>query len=225
MLLPKGKSRKFLYVIGGLVVALAVGIYALWGNFDITFGQESAGFTTPTGPAQAVQAGDDMTSHHGGGNKVFNPLPAGTKAPSFSLSSTEGKVISLSDYQGKNVFIFFNEGVMCDICWQEISKMEKSKVDFDKLNAVILPISVDDAATWKPVIEMQKIITPILIDSDRKVSAAYHVLGTPSSMHSDRPGHTYIHIDPQGNVHSSADFPSMNVPAQVLLDHLKGVGA
>lgn len=163
---------------------------------------------------------DSMADHHGGGNKKFEPLAPGTIAPDFSLFSTSGKTTSLSDYKGKNVFLFFNEGVMCSPCWQEVSRLERFKKDFDERNAVIIPISVDDQKTWNPILKEEKITTPILIDSDRKVTKLYKALGTPSSMHDDRAGHTYIHISSDGKIHSSADFPNMNVPTNILLSHL-----
>ncbi|KKP59671.1 MAG: Alkyl hydroperoxide reductase/ Thiol specific antioxidant/ Mal allergen [Candidatus Roizmanbacteria bacterium GW2011_GWA2_34_18] len=171
-----------------------------------------------------VAAVDPMADHHGGGggasNKKFEPLAPGTVAPDFSLPSTAGRTISLSDYKGKNIFLFFNEGVMCAPCWQEVSKLERFKQEFDNLNTVIIPISVDDQKTWDPILKEEKITTPILIDADRKVTKAYKALGTPSSMHDDRAGHTYIHITPDGKVHSSADFSNMNVPTNLLLSHI-----
>ncbi|MEK7633811.1 MAG: peroxiredoxin family protein [Patescibacteria group bacterium] len=169
-------------------------------------------------------AADPMADHHGGGgggNKKFEPLAPGTVAPNFSLPSTTGRTISLSDYKGKNIFLFFNEGVMCAPCWQEVSKLERFKQEFDNLDTVIIPISVDDQKTWDPILQEEKIITPILIDADRKVTKAYKALGTPSSMHDDRAGHTYVHIDPQGKIHASSDFPNMNVPTNVLLQHIQ----
>lgn len=171
-----------------------------------------------------VAAADPMADHHGGSgaasNKKFVPLAPGTVAPNFSLPSTAGKTISLSDYRGKNIFLFFNEGVMCSPCWQEVSKLERFRQEFDNLNTVIIPISVDDQKTWDPILKEERITTPILIDADRKVTKAYKALGTPSSMHDDRAGHTYIHITPDGKVHSSADFSNMNVPTSVLLSHI-----
>ncbi len=176
------------------------------------------------GSTGSIANADDMSSHHGGGGekKKFESLAVGVDAPQFSLPSTVGKTIALSDYKGKNVLLFFNEGVMCSPCWQEIERLERFKDDFDKTNTVIIPISVDDQKTWDPIIASEKITTPILIDTDRKVSSAYKALGTPSSMHSDRAGHTYIHVDKNQKIHSSADFPGMSVQASVLLDHLKG---
>lgn len=167
---------------------------------------------------------DPMASHHGGGgsagNKKFEPLVPGTMAPDFSLPSTAGRTISLSEYRGKNIFLFFNEGVMCAPCWQEVSRLERFKQEFENLNTVIIPISVDDQKTWDPILEGEKITTPILIDAGREVTKLYKALGTPSSMHDDRAGHTYVHITPDGKVHSSADFPNMNVPTNTLLSHI-----
>ncbi len=170
----------------------------------------------------ASQTADDMSSHHGG-NKKFEGLAPGTVAPDFSLLSTTGKTVSLSDYKGRHVLLFFNEGVMCSPCWQEISRLERFKNDFAGLNAVIIPVSVDDQRTWAPILQEEKITTPILIDSDRKVTSAYKALGTPSSMHEDRAGHTYVHITPDGKIHSSADFPEMNVETKVLMEHIRQV--
>lgn len=169
---------------------------------------------------------DSMADHHGGGgtaNKKFEPLAPGTVAPDFSLPSTAGKTISLSEYKGKNILLFFNEGVMCAPCWQEISRLERFKKDFVGLNTVIVPISVDDQATWDPILKEERITTPILIDTERKMTKAYKALGTPSSMHDDRAGHTYVHIAPDGKVHASSDFPEMNVSVNILLEHLKQV--
>lgn len=173
----------------------------------------------------SVASNKKMADHHGGGeaasNKKFVPLAPGTIAPDFSLPSTAGKIISLADYKGKNILLFFNEGVMCAPCWQEVSKLERFKQDFDNLNTVIIPISVDDQKTWDPILKEERIVTPILIDAERKVSKEYKILGTPSSMHDDRPGHTYVHIAPDSKVHASSDFPNMNVPTNVLLQHIQ----
>ena len=207
------KDKILTYILIILIIATVVVGYSIASNKNQTKGN-----------SKQVAAADPMADHHGGGggasNKKFEPLAPGTVAPNFSLPSTSGKTISLSDYKEKNIFLFFNEGVMCSPCWQEVSKLERFRQEFDNLNTVIIPISVDDQKTWDPILKEEKITTPILIDADRKVTKAYKALGTPSSMHDDRAGHTYIHITPDGKIHSSADFPNMNVPTNVLLSHL-----
>ncbi|MBI4225894.1 redoxin domain-containing protein [Candidatus Roizmanbacteria bacterium] len=213
---------KFLtYILATLVIGTIVVGYSLVSNKN----KENANvqrISAQNNPA-ANQA-DDMASHHGGGTgpaKKFEPLAKGTDAPNFSLPTTTGSTISLADYKGKDVLLFFNEGVMCSPCWQEVSRLERYRADFDNLNAVIIPISVDDQQTWDPILKEEKIVTPILIDAERKVATAYKVLGTPSSMHDDRPGHTYVHITPEGKIHASVDFPDMNSPTSGLIEHIK----
>lgn len=207
------------YLLIGLIVGTIVVGYSVVSNKNKS---QAAANSTNTNIQGAQQtSNDDMASHHGGGNKKFEPLPQGSVAPDFSLPSTVGKTISLADYKGKHVLLFFNEGVMCSPCWQEISRLERFKDDFDRLNAVIIPISVDDQKTWDPILAEEKITTPILIDTERKVTALYKALGTPSSMHDDRAGHTYVHINTDGKIHSSADFPNMNVPTNDLIQHIQ----
>lgn len=209
------KDTLLMYALILLIVAtIVVGYSVISNKKQVTATGNTAGIDSMHGGP------DDMSSHHGGGNKKFEPLAPGTIAPDFTLPSTSGKTISLSDYKGKNIFLFFNEGVMCAPCWQELSRLERFKEDFDTRNTVIIPISVDDQKTWDPIIKEEKITTPILIDVDRRITKLYKALGTPSSMHDDRAGHTYIHITPDGKIHSSADFPNMNVPTNVLLSHI-----
>lgn len=210
------KDKLLTYILTGLIIATIVFGYSMVSSKNQTAAKGDSG------SMHAQSSGDDMASHHGGGgNKKFTPLSPGSDAPDFSVASTTGQTISLSDYRGKNILLFFNEGVMCSPCWQEISRLERFKDDFARLNTVIVPVSVDDQATWDPILKEERIVTPILIDADRKVSKAYKILGTPSSMHDDRPGHTYVHIDPQGKIHASSDFPNMNVPTNVLLEHIQ----
>lgn len=199
------------YVLTGLILGTIIAGYILVSNKNKS-----------QAAANSVN-NDDMASHHGGGDKKFTPLPEGSEAPEFSLPSTTGESVSLAAYKGKNVLLFFNEGVMCSPCWQEISRLERFKEDFSGLNTIIIPISVDDQKTWDPILKEERITTPILIDSDRKVTAMYKALGTPSSMHDDRAGHTYIHINTEGKIHSSADFPNMNVPVNDLIQHIQQI--
>ena len=207
------------YGLVALIIGTIIVGYSLVSNKNKTPTTSNSSNANVQGVSQTNT--DDMSSHHGGGNKKFEPLPEDSLAPDFSLPSTVGKTISLADYKGKHVLLFFNEGVMCSPCWQEISRLERFKNDFAKLNAVIIPISVDDQPTWDPILKEERITTPILIDSDRKVTSLYKALGTPSSMHDDRAGHTYIHINTDSKIHSSADFPEMNVPTNVLLQQIQ----
>ena len=97
---------KFLtYALIALIIGTLVVGYSVAGNKNKTKSSVQ-GVNAQNTPTNS-QTGD-MSSHHGGGNKKFEPLPQGSVAPDFSLPSTTGKTISLADYEEKHVLLFFN---------------------------------------------------------------------------------------------------------------------
>ena len=154
-------------------------------------------------------------------NSIGN-LKLGDQAPDFSLPATNGKTVSLKDYQGKNVLLYFQEGVMCQPCWKQIGSMQKNSDLFNQIETEIVTIGVDSASTWGPILKTEGVTTiPVLIDDDRIVSGAYGVLSMPSQMHSDRPGHTFILVDKNGKIAWIADYPTMRVTNEEVLNSIK----
>ena len=47
---------------------------------------------------------------------------AGTAAPAFTLTSGAGKPVSLADYRGRTVLLYFQEGLSCQPCWDQIGR-------------------------------------------------------------------------------------------------------
>jgi len=154
-------------------------------------------------------------------NSIGN-LKLGDQAPDFSLPATNGKTVSLKDYQGKNVLLYFQEGVMCQPCWKQIGSMQKNSDLFNQIGTEIVTIGVDSASTWGPILKAEGVTTiPVLIDDDRIVSGAYGVLSMPSQMHSDRPGHTFILVDKDGKIAWIGDYPTMRVTDEEILNSIK----
>lgn len=124
----------------------------------------------------------------------------GTKAPDFTLPSTTGKSISLSDYRGKkNVLLYFQEGVMCDPCWQQTLDIQKVYDKFQSKGIELLTITVDPLNALTKNAQKFGITLPVLADENLKVSTAYDVL--KDSMHpGSRPGHTFVLVDKEGNI-------------------------
>ena len=153
---------------------------------------------------------------------VFDGL-LGKPAPDFTLSSYDGKKVSLKDFKGQNVILFFNEGLMCyPACWNQIVAFGKDNAFKDK-NTVVLNITVDNKNDWKKAIDKMPELAgnTVLLDPNREVSTLYGVLALNSSMHRGQfPGHTYILIDKDGVVRFEKDDAQMAVRNQELLSEV-----
>lgn len=111
-----------------------------------------------------------------------------TPTPDFTLSTIEGKKLSLSDFRGKIVFLNFWAS-WCTPCREEMPSMEKLYQEFKNNNFVVLAVNVKDrkrdAASFVKEI---KISYPVALDPDGQVGLLYGAWGLPT---------TYL-IGPQG---------------------------
>jgi len=164
------------------------------------------------------------SSQNGGSSNMtsLGNLKLGDRAPDFTLPATNGSTVSLNQYKGKNVLLYFQEGVMCQPCWKQIGTMQQNIERFRQLDTEIVTISVDSPSTWEPILKAEGVTTiPVLVDLDRKVSKAYGVLNLPSQMHADRPGHTFVLVDKNSKIAWIADYPTMRSTEQEILNYIK----
>lgn len=143
---------------------------------------------------------------------------AGDPAPGFTLPSTQGGSVALSDLRGRAVLLYFSEGVGCDPCFYQMVELERNADLLDDVGLTVLPIVVNPATDVRRELTRFGIRTPFLIDADRSVSAAYGVLG--QGMHADLPGHTFVLVDEDGRIRREVTYPSMFVETEALLDDL-----
>jgi len=124
----------------------------------------------------------------------------GSLAPLFSVDGVvdlEFKKISLADYRGKWVVLFFYPGDFTFVCPTEIKGFNKSLPEFAKANAELLAVSVDSKFSHKAWIKsgaVDNLGYPLLSDFSKQMSRAYGVLDEDTS--SARRG-LFI-IDPNG---------------------------
>jgi peroxiredoxin Q/BCP len=166
-----------------------------------------------------------VTDHHGTKpveSTIFDNLKD-KPAPDFSLTSYDGKIINLNKLKGKNVILFFNEGLMCyPACWNQISAFGKDQ-SFKEKNTVVLNITTDPKENWKKAIDkMPELgVSTVLFDDKRIASNLYGVLALESSMHRGQfPGHTYVLIDKNGIVRFTQDDPQMAIRNQELISEI-----
>lgn len=137
-------------------------------------------------------------------------------APDFTLPTTEGASVTLSELRGGPVVLYFNEGAGCAACTVQMAEIEKEP-GFADAGITVLPIVMNTAEQILPDMQRYGATTPYLLD-DGRVSEAYGVLGT--GMHEGLPGHGFVLIDAEGVQQWQGDYPSMWLEPADLLDEV-----
>ena len=105
----------------------------------------------------------------------MSELKIGSKAPAFSALDQDGKKISLKDFTGKTVVLFFYPKDMTPGCTTEACSFRDENAQFTKLGAVVLGVSPDDSKSHTKFIEKHSLNFPLLADTDKKICEAYQV--------------------------------------------------
>ncbi len=99
----------------------------------------------------------------------------GKKAPAFTLPDQEGKKHKLADYKGKNVVLFFYPKDDTPGCTKESCAFTNLKPKFEKLNTVVMSISILDSASKAKFAEKHGLSHLLLADEDRSIVEKYGV--------------------------------------------------
>ncbi len=102
-------------------------------------------------------------------------LTIGDKAPDFSIPSDGGKTVSLSDYKGRFLVLYFYPKDDTPGCTKEAIGFSENKVAFNKLGADILGISKDTTAKHDKFIAKHDLTVALGSDEDGKVIEDYGV--------------------------------------------------
>jgi len=104
-------------------------------------------------------------------------LKIGDVAPAFTVATSGGGKISLADYQGKNVILYFYPKDDTPGCTKEACAFRDGFADFKKRGAVILGVSTDPVKAHDKFAEKFKLPFLLLADEDKKIVEAYGVWG------------------------------------------------
>jgi peroxiredoxin Q/BCP len=102
-------------------------------------------------------------------------ITVGQTAPDFTLPASNNTTISLKDYRGKNVVLYFYPKDMTPGCTTEACDFRDYHPEFAKLNTVVLGISPDDVKSHDKFITKHELPFPLLADVDHKVAEVYGV--------------------------------------------------
>jgi thioredoxin-dependent peroxiredoxin len=127
-----------------------------------------------------------------------NAPAVGTPAPDFTLNSQENKPISLHDFKGKWVVLYFYPKDFTSGCTVEAHNFQRDLAQYEQKNAVILGVSVQDEDSHQKFCTKEGLSFKLLADTKQQVSAQYDsVMTYNDAKFSAR--HTFL-INPQGNV-------------------------
>ena len=102
-------------------------------------------------------------------------LKIGDKAPAFSLADKNGNTVSLSDFLGKRVVLYFYPKDNTPGCTRQACAFAGLYHEFERKNAVVIGISRDSAASHEKFAQKHSLPFILLSDPDHKTIEAYGV--------------------------------------------------
>lgn len=150
-------------------------------------------------------------------------IEEGKKAPSFSLKNQDDNTVSLKDFKGKKVVLYFYPKDNTPGCTKEACKFRDMYEEIKKQNAVILGVSADSVKSHTKFKQKYELPFDLLSDPDKELCKAFGVIKQKSMFGNTFLGitRTTFIIDEQGVVEKV--FPKVKVKThdEEVLDHLQ----
>jgi peroxiredoxin Q/BCP len=109
-------------------------------------------------------------------------LKAGDPAPDFSAATSGGGHVSLADFRGQHVILYFYPKDNTSGCTKEACAFRDHFAAFKKKGAVILGVSTDSVKSHDQFVAKHQLSFPLLADEDKKIVNAYGVWGGKTFM-------------------------------------------
>ena len=104
-------------------------------------------------------------------------LAPGDKAPAFSLPDADGNTVSLSDYQGRRVIVYFYPAASTPGCTKEACDFRDSLRELNEAGLDVVGVSPDTPAKLAKFRDAENLTFPLLSDPDRTVLTAWGAYG------------------------------------------------
>jgi peroxiredoxin Q/BCP len=158
---------------------------------------------------------------------LLRMIEAGTDAPDFTLPDQEGEDVSLSDFRGSPVVLYFYPKAGTPGCTTQACGIRDHRADYESAGAVVLGVSPDPVQAVKKFARKQSLNFRLLADEDHAVCDTYGVWAEKSMY-----GRTYwgalratFVIDPDGVVRKVFPKVSPKTHDAVVLKALDELGA
>ena len=142
----------------------------------------------------------------------------GQPAPDVTLPSQDGSSVSLKDFRGKWVVLYFYPKDMTSGCTIEAHNFQRDQAKYDAKNAVVLGVSVQDSQSHQQFCTKEGLTFKLLADVDDKVTEEYGSLKN-YGVAKFAARHTFL-IDPQGKIVKEYMDVDPNNHSQQVLEEL-----
>jgi len=105
------------------------------------------------------------------------PIAEGRKAPDFTLNDADGKSVSISDFKGKDVVVYFYPKDDTPGCTKEACGFRDLWKELQRAGVVVLGVSGDAPASHQKFAAKYRLPFPLLSDPDRKLMKAWGAYG------------------------------------------------
>lgn len=112
----------------------------------------------------------------------MNHLQPGDKAPDFALKDQNGRLVTLKDFKGKKLALYFYPKDNTPGCTAEACSLSENFASLQEDNIYVLGVSADSEASHKKFAEKYRLPFPLLVDDDKKVINDYGVWGEKKFM-------------------------------------------
>jgi peroxiredoxin Q/BCP len=133
-------------------------------------------------------------------------LQVGDTAPGFSLPDSTGKQVSLADYKGRSVVVYFYPAAMTPGCTKQACDFRDNLAELDDAGFDVVGISPDPPAKLAKFVEAEGLTFPLLSDEDRSVLQAWGAYGEKLNYGRRITGvlrSTFV-VDPDGKIAKAA---------------------
>jgi len=104
-------------------------------------------------------------------------LAPGDKAPAFTLADADGKKVSLADYKGRRVIVYFYPAASTPGCTKQACDFRDSLAELNGAGLDVVGVSPDKPEKLAKFRDAEKLTFPLLSDPERKVLTAYGAFG------------------------------------------------
>jgi peroxiredoxin len=137
---------------------------------------------------------------------LTEPLPAGTRAPEFTLKATADQAVSLSDFRGRPVVLAFYPADWSPVCGDQLTLYNEILPEFEEYDAQLLGISVDNVWSHDAFAKAKNLHFPVLADFEPK-GAVGREYGVYDEQKGEEERALFV-IDGDGVIHWSYVSPS-----------------